>query len=243
MTIRSNVRPWGALGLILAASLVGCGGGGDSPVPATPATAVTPITAVEVPVQSAMAAYAQTRHMFSLGGSTAGTGETYVMDYSYEPGAAADFEGSTVPTALNSTVVRKRVAGQPDEVVLQQSLKLFFKTSPVYAIQGAIDQTSGGYTVTDWSGGLPATARIGQSGALGTETAYADSTKAGVTGTSTLTWSVEADTEDSVLMCILAQFPGTTSSNTNCYRIDRSGAVTGLIVRITNDQGATLTLK
>lgn len=241
MTIRKNVRPLGALGLILAASLVGCGGGGgDSPALVTP---VTPITAVDIPVQSAMSAYAQTRHTFSLGGATAGNGETYAMDYSYEPGAAADFEGSTVSTALANTVVRKSVPGQPAEVVLQQSLKLFFKTSPVYAIQGAIDQASGSYTVTNWSGGLPTTARIGKSGPLGSEKAYASSAKTTETGTSTLTWSMEADTADSVLLCVLAQFPGSVSSNTNCYRIDRSGAVTGLIVRITNEQGATLTLK
>lgn len=238
MMILNDVRTTSALSLILAAALVGCGGGGGDA-----GTPVPVISSVDMPVQSAMSAYAKASHTYNLSGNLTtapGTVVTYTMDYGYIPETATtQFDGSTVSAAAQTVVVRQSGNTTP---LLQQSFRSFFTTNP-YAIYGSIDQDNSAFTVVTRSSSLPTAAHIGQSGTLGTETEYTDSTKTTVTGTSSLSWSMEADTADSALLCILAQFAGSTSSSTNCYRIDRSGNVTALIVRITNDQGATLTLK
>lgn len=237
MKFPKSVRSSFTLGLIAAALLAGCGGGGGDNGSTAPA-----IANVDLALQSAMSAYAAASRSFSLSGSVttaANTVATYTMDYSYVPAAGTTtFEGSTVSTALQTVTVRQEGVTTP---LLQQSQRSYFTVQP-YAIYGSIDQTSSAYTVVSRTGSVPVTARIGQSGTLGTETEYSDSSKTTATGSSVLTWTIEADTVDTALLCIKAQFAG-LSSSTNCYRIDRSGSVTGLIVRITNDQGATLTLK
>ena len=217
-------------GLLCAVSaamlLAACGGGGGSSGPV--------VSKLDFAVEGAVSAYMQSAHQFNLAGALSGA--NFTMNYSFTPGAPATFETHAAQTATESAVL---TANGVQSHITSVS---YFALNP-YVSYGSVDQDTGEYAVFNQTANLPATARVGQSGVLGNETGYADITKALVTDTATVGWSLAADTATTALFCINVDTSGgTTGDGSQCYRIDANGNVLGFLMRV-NVNGSTLTLK
>ncbi len=209
--------------------LLSCGGGGgggdQGPVAST----------LDFPIGSAKSAWAQSARSFNLTGSLDGT--NFAMSYSQAPGAASTFEGQAASTSSLTIIFRANGV-----VASQTLLAVYFAASPFVAY-GSIDLGTGSYSVFNTFAILPATAKVGQSGSIGTETEYVNSSKSQVRNVTTLTWSLEADTANTAFFCVNSQISGATpGTGSECYRIDSSGAALGLIVKVMVN-GKTLTLQ
>ncbi len=210
-----------------AALLSACGGGGSNNGPV--------VSTLDFPVETAVSVYMQSDHAFpNLTGSLDGT--NFTMSYTFTPGALAAFEGHTAHTATESAVLT--VNGVQSQVT---SIS-YFAVDP-YVSYGSLDQDTLEYAVVNQTANLPTTAKVGQSGVLGDEISYVDSSKAQVSDTSTLGWSLEADTATTALFCINVNVNNTSvGDGSQCYRVDANGTVRDLVIRV-NVNGSTLTLK
>ncbi|OYY66539.1 MAG: hypothetical protein B7Y51_01395 [Burkholderiales bacterium 28-67-8] len=231
MTYRiDRVWPRTARGWLCAGSaavlLSACGGGGGSDRPV--------VSALDFPVETAVSVYMQSPHQFNLAGSLNGSNVT--MSYTFTPGALAAFEGHVAHTATEVAVLTA------NGVQSQVRFTNYFALDP-YVSYGSLDLDTGEYAVFNQTANLPATARVGQSGALGNEISYVDSSEAQVTDTSTLGWSLEADTATTALFCINVNVNNSSvGDGSQCYRIDANGTVLDFVMRV-NVNGSTLTLK
>jgi hypothetical protein len=196
---RSTVRGVASLGC--AAALLGAcgGGGGDGPVAST----------ADFPIASAVSAYAQSSHQFNLAGVLEGV--NFTMSYSHTPGAASTFEGKPASTATEAITLRANgvLAGQ-------STVTSYFAPSP-FVSYGSIDQDDGTYSVVNQVANFPATAKVGQSGQVGTETEYADSKTRCSARHRHL--GLDADTATTALFCLNVQISGATpGTEVRCYR-------------------------
>ncbi len=207
--------------------LSGCGGGGggsDGPV----------VSTLDFPIETVVEVYMQSDHQFDLAGARNGVNVT--MSYTFTAGATAAFEGHAAHTATEVAVLTAN--GVPSQL---RSIS-YFALDP-YVSYGSLDQDTGEYAVFNQTANLPATARVGQSGVLGDEISYVDSSKEQVTDTSALSWSLEADTATTALFCINVNVNNTSiGDGSQCYRIDANGTVLNFVMRV-NVDGGTLTLK
>lgn len=213
-----------------AACVAACGGGGgDDKSDATPSTVVS---TASFPISAAITAYLQSSSSLSAAGSdTASAG--YTLTVSRTPGVSTTFEGHPATSSFQ-TVVIKRNGNLVDQFVSTS----FDQQSPYLAI-GSIDQGDGEYTVSDVSTPLylPTTAKVGQSGALNPDKAYANSSKSTLTRTITHSWELVADTANTAFLCFhLQSTPVTTGSafaESDCFKINTSGVVIGLRASLT----------
>ena len=214
-----------ALGFAFLVSSCG-GGGGDGdqgPVAST----------LDFQIGSATSA-SGSPSQYTLSGSLDGT--TVSMSFSQTPGASSTFEGKPASTRFVTVIVRENGA-----VAYQGISRHYFLTSP-YVFYGSVDQSDGTYTVANHIATFPAIGKVGQSGLLGTSTTYANSRKFSVLSTSTATWSLEADTATTALLCVnTLDSGGTPVAVSDCERIDSAGNILGHVLTITAN-GKTLTL-
>jgi len=209
-----------ALALLVSGLLAGCGGGGgggSAPAPTTGATTTFPLT-------SAVSAFSQTSHNYSLTGSSGGN--TYGLQFNMTPGTTLQtFEGQLASTMVESLIVKQNGA-----VVDTETGTSYFQVSP-YTAFGYIS-TSGVYEVSSQQQPLPASATVGQSGPLGTIKVYTDSTKTSLAATITEVWSLQADTATTAWGCENGSEVFTNGSPTigiaTCYKVDTSGNVLAL---------------
>lgn len=225
-----------AAALCSAALLSACGGGGGT----TPATSgnpvieppVVPPVTTDFPVASVMTAFVQSAHTYDLTGTLAG--QLYTFTDAYIPQATTStFEGKQASAALQTTTIKR--AGT---VISVSKSNLFFTANP-YVQLGSTDADSGAYTVITQTANLPTSAKIGQTGPIGTGIDYTNSTKTTVSDTATITWSLEADTGGNALLCIVNQVPGSAPlTGYECLRIDTAGKVLGRVIKV-NSGGVT----
>jgi hypothetical protein len=162
---------------------------------------------------------------------------TYTIQTSYTPGAAAVFEGlqASTFTQSGSISVNGVVTGGVTSGVSYISL------SP-YKNLGYVD-SNGQYTVFANQQALPTNATVGQSGAFDTDTVYTNNTKAVVYATDTESWSLLSDTSTTAWLCNndTNAVVGTSAVViTNCYKVDTTGNILALKV-IMPINGTTLT--
>ena len=220
LTRSSSAVPVVSCLVCVAALLAACGGGGGD--------AGTAASTLEFPVASTVSAFATTPHQFNLAGSVNGKDTT--VSYRQTPGALSSFEGKPASTAVQSVAFRVNGA-----LASETTETLYFAVNPFVAY-GSINQADGRYSVTDQPTRFPATAKVGQSGVRGSTTEYVDAQKSQIKETSTLTWSLEADTASTALLCLntaLSSAPPFTGSE--CYRIDANGMLSGLVLKISFD--------
>jgi hypothetical protein len=215
-----------AIFALLLAGLTGCGGGGGGG--SAPA-------ATQFPIGSAISAFFQASHSYSL---TATNGaNTYTIQTSYIPGTSSTFEGQQAATYTQSGTVSVNgvVTGGTNSGVT------YFNSSP-YKNFGYID-SNGQYTVYANQQALPTYATVGQSGAVDTDTVYTNNTKAVIYATDTETWSLLSDTSTTAWLCnndTNAVVGSSAAVITNCYKVDTTGNVLALKV-IMPISGTTLT--
>ena len=158
------------------------------------------------------------------------------MSYSQTPGAAASFEGKPASTAVQTVMLRANGV-----LALDTTSTSYFAANP-YVVYGSIDQADGAYSVFTQTASFPASARIGQTGAVGSSIDFVSFQNRSVTGTSTVSWSLEADSATTALFCVNTLIPGTLSfTGSECYRLNANGVVSGLVLKV-NANGKTLIL-
>ena len=230
----------------VASVLAACGGGGNSSNNNgnTPgATVQSNVSTASFPIEAAASTFEQTAHSFPLSG-TDSTGAAYTATFANMPDSGTTtFEGHTASSMVTTTTLSRN-----NVVIDTSSSRGYFQTSP-YIELGQADLGDALYYVDDVTAPLhmPTTATVGQSGQLNDTTIYVDSSKAQVMGHQTNTWSLEADTVSTALLCNTGVYTSVSSSLDNftekqCLRINTSGTVLGLTVAITSSV-LTLTLQ
>lgn len=220
-------RPGKRLGVVCAAVLLAACGGGDGGTPFTP---------LDFPFDSVMSTYWQVARVHNL--SNAGTGGNVAVRIERTPVVGGgNFEGRA--SLVTAEVATFTVAGVADTPITGRS---FYTASP-YVSLGAIDDDNGEYTVSNQTANLPARATVGQNGPLGTAITYTDATKTQVVESTVNTWSVEADTATTALLCINQATPlPPVETVSECLRVDTAGTVLGMVLRYTDNTG-TLVLR
>jgi hypothetical protein len=224
--------------LCSAALLSACGGGGGGATPAAGGNQVVdppvlPPVTTDFPVASVMSTFVQTAHTYDLTGTL--SGQTYTLTDAYAPQANTTFEGKPSLAALQTTTIKR--AGAVFSLIKSN---LYFTANP-YVQLGSTDPDSTAYSVIQQTTNLPATAKIGQSGSIGTATNYTNSSKTTVVDTATITWTLEADTGANALLCIVTQVAGSNPiTGYECLRIDIAGKVLGRVIKATSGTATTI---
>lgn len=202
-------RSW-LLSATAALLLAACGGGGDAP-----------------PAEAAYAVNAAQRHLLTDGGSwtmngTGPNGQAFTITMTFAPLTAGPFalNGSTAARSLQTIIVQ--AAGQSDS----EAQTVYF--DPVnLAFVGA--ESNGTCSISTSSAALPTSAAVGGSGAFYSGRDLDGCTGASSTvGTTTATWSLEADT-GVVLLCwnLVAKdaVRALDSTQSNCVEIATDGSL------------------
>lgn len=222
--------------------LLGCGGGSTSvtaPVPAaatavatTPAVSPVVATGPVVPIEAAITALYSTTQHYGRTETATGTTDTYVF--------SRDFTAGAVQAIDNMPVNSVAIAGSVSKNGTLQTTSLqtdYFLTMP-YRLIARKFAGSPLYLAAASQQPLPLTGKAGDSGNFYTAVTYDSVGKANVVSSATQTWAITPDTATSVTFCIqsvttIAQLASTTTRS-DCYRIDTSGTVTSVAFVLPN---------
>ena len=212
--------------LALMCGLSACGGGGSSAS-----------TDTGYPLDSAMSAFFQAQHSYSL---TASTGsDHYILLRRWQPGGMQTFQG----VSAFSTVQIADFSDNGSSVSGDIQTK-FFLTGP-YKLLGSID-TDGRVFVSTKQTALPDLASPGDSGKFFTSKRYTDASLTTVELTDVMTWDLTAVTADTAMLCFEDASTATGSSFTStsslCYIMDQRGNITAIQNTVTLG-GVQLTFK
>lgn len=203
---------------LLVCLISACGGGGDSG---------STVSKASFPISQVMATQLQSTRTINLSGTVDGVSGQ--VAYSQSLDAPRFFEGITA-SASNITLI----VTSGGVVRSQQSFTRLFSADPpgFFGTTGADT-----YVVVNQTALFPISAKVGEIGTVGTETGYTDISKSQVTGSQSITWSLEADSESTALLCINRSGASTGSE---CYRIDSSGNLLGNVLRLVVDGKAVV---
>jgi hypothetical protein len=178
--MRAMNRETLGIAVLLLAGLTACGGGGDSGTP--PSTAPAPV----FPLQAAFNAFAPkaTSVNFTISGTCSGS-ETVTTSAP----TSATFEG-VVGQSKTTTVTGIYTNCNPPNTSFASTTVAYYDSN--FVGLGTTTSTSyGKYLVAPTP--LPALVKIGDTGALASETFYTDSTKTTVVGRNDVSYVIEAD--------------------------------------------------
>lgn len=221
--------------VVLAGFLTACGGGGDG-------NTWSPVASTEVfQLKTAWDNMARdtTTRSFSLsgtnvGGALSGTG-TLAQDGLF----GTVFEGIAAQQKTTGVVavITRTYLGTSTTMTLRVSTNSYYDGN--YLPLGT--SSSDDYTVVDGGVSIPQTARIGDSGTAYSEKRYADSSKSTLLGTTTYTYSLQADTASTAIARIVGvekDNGGTPiGTQTLLYRITPAGTATLTVETIEDGTG------
>ena len=222
MTFLTGVSRYAAA-TATALALAACGGGGsDTPTPTTGATTTFPIAA-------AMASYARdTRTVpFTLTGTGTGTsaGQTIAVTGSGNIAStiiAGTFEGA--PAQVRTLTTTGTLTAQGASSTVSDRTVAFYDAN--YQALGS--STASGYCVHSGITGLPASAKVGDTGTWYSATCYTNSTKSVRTGAVAVSYAIESLTATSVILKVTFKVTpqiGTVTTQEIPYTITAAGAV------------------
>lgn len=219
----------------------GGSGGGSSGSTATPAVVAStksfPIDiAMASLVKSGFDAQVSISGTYKPGGQSASYPVTGQGSASWMPSVNAYFLGAQALDA--ATVIRATETVNGTTVPVDSLTHQYFRSDNYFPV-GQIDDSNKFYVVTAFSG-WPTAARVGDTGALGTVTIYNDYTQAAVVGSQQWTYSIEADTADSIIFVwtvVEADSDGSRSTQADRYRVASSGAITFVSTTGSNTSG------
>lgn len=94
---------------------------------------------------------------------------------------------------------------------------------------------------------LPASAKVGSSGTLNGATVYEDETKVKAIKQKSRGWSLEADTATTALLCLndvtFDLIDHVQYAEYDCYRINTSGVLLGMQIKLVAPDGQVTTFK
>lgn len=187
------------------------------------------------PLDAAYTKVMASGHIFS--GTAIDGADTYSISLSVTPAADKVFEGALRKRSVELLTMKKNNA-----IIGTEELSLFYSISP-FLTKGAT-YSDGSYAVqTTNMGSLPTTAKVGDSGSLGTLTLYTDASRSTVKATTQSTWTIEADSTNTAFGCansVISDAAGRqTGTTAGCYKIDTNGNVLGMRYTL-NSAGKTL---
>lgn len=210
------------IGLLVFAALVvsGCGGGGGNAGPV--------VSRQSFNIKTAIASYTSTPHSYTFTGSgtlngvpitVTGTGDLGVL-------TAGIFEGQTALQQTETTNLTITENGNPTP--LSSVVTLFYLPAD-YSPLGSMSPNR--YEVNDPGTTYPTTAKVGDSGMVGSAKRYSDSTKSTLIRSATSSYRVEADTATSAIVNLVTvttfiQPPSSPQTETIRYRLDSVGTFT-----------------
>lgn len=210
-----------SLALVVSAVLLtACGGGSDS----SPAVSVASTSVATFPLDRVYTQVSTTG--ISLNATAVDGADTFILSVSLAPAADQTFEGVTAKKSVQAITIKRNgvtfsASGSED----------FFTINP-YSVKGQInnDGTYGVQTVA--AKPFSNTAKVGDSGSLGTMTIYSNSSKSSISMVEQSTWTLEADTETTAFSCINSVLKDASgdliATGASCLKIDTSGTVRGL---------------
>lgn len=218
-----------ALALLLGA----CGGGSTS---TTTASTTTTSAVLTVPLQTASANLVNDG--FNASVSISGW---YGNTTTAATGNATISLQKAVGATLGSTSVLSNVQGilgtldlPGGSTVSLSSQTTLYENTSTYATVALADSAE--YVVFP-TYTLPSTVQAGDTGQLGTATAYTDTTLATQSGTIALSYSVEADTTSTLLVSFLYTYYDVNGVNTGSqqltYQVDDSGDISFVSLQVT----------
>lgn len=217
--MKRNVLSISFFGMVVAASLSACGGGGGGGGAASTTPAVT---VTSFPLQTGYKALIANglAKDFTVSGSCAGSGRRV-----FSPATtAATFEGSAGLSATG-TLTMSFTNCTPGSIT--ESYTNYYDTN--YVSVGGISG-SGDYGVYLTPPTIPTSVAVGDSGTIGTETYYTDSSKTMISGTVVETYAVEADTSSTAIVNVISKsFDAAGALNQTAqtrYRISAEGTLT-----------------
>ena len=213
------------IGVLVFAALVvsGCGGGGGGGGNAGPV-----VSRQSFNIKTAIASYTSTPHSYTFTGSGTlngvpitgtGTGDLGVL-------TAGVFEGQTALQQTQTTNLTITENGNPTSL---SSVDTLFYLPADYSPLGRTSPNR--YEVNDPGTTYPTTAKVGDSGMVGTAKCYSDSTKSTLIRSATSSYRVEADTATSAIVNLVTvttfiQPPSSPQTETIRYRLDSVGTFT-----------------
>ena len=214
------------IGLLVFAALVvsGCGGGGGG----GGGNAGPVVSRQSFNIKTAIASYTSTPHSYTFTGSgtlngvpitITGTGDLSVL-------TAGVFEGQTALQQTQTTNLTITENGNPTS--LSSVVTLFYLPAD-YSPLGSTSPDD--YEVVDSLVTYPTTAKVGDSGMVGSAKRYSDSTKSTLIRSATSSYRVEADTATSAIVNLVTvttfiQPPSSPQTETIRYRLDSVGTFT-----------------
>ena len=162
----------------------------------------------------------------SLNGTAVDGADTYTMSLSITPATDEIFEGVVRNKSIESLTIKKN-----GSVLGVSGIDLYYSLNP-FTTQGARYSDGTHAVQTSTTGAFPATAKVGDSGALGTLTVYTNASKTTVLSTSLSTWTLEADTATTAFGCANSVIKNAAGAQTGtaagCYKIDTNGNALGM---------------
>ena len=214
------------IGLLVFAALVvsGCGGGGGG----GGGNAGPVVSRQSFNIKTAIASYTSTPHSYTFTGSgtlngvpitITGTGDLSVL-------TAGVFEGQTALQQTQTTNLTITENGNPTSL---SSVATLFYLPADYSPLGSTSPDD--YEVVDSLVTYPTTAKVGDSGMVGSAKRYSDSTKSTLIRSATSSYRVEADTATSAIVNLVTvttfiQPPSSPQTETIRYRLDSVGTFT-----------------
>lgn len=211
------------LAISVIAALAACGGGGGGGD-----TAVAPVATVKTfDLKSTYVNYLQSSssRTFSLVGNSSGVAVTGSGSVTIGSLQSSTFAG--VPALSKTLTLSGTVSGNGQTVPYSASQQGYYDTN--YTPLGS---SSGAYSVVTSLSALPTAAKINDAGSFLTLTSYPSSAKAYVTGTSTTSYSLSADTENSAVLKLFTTEKNSTgsviSNSSASYRVTTTNSITPL---------------
>lgn len=215
-----------------AAFLAACGGGGGGD--GSPPIGLT-TSAASFPLQSAYRSFVANgfAKSFTVSGTCSGTGNATIS----AANTPAVFEGIT---GFSSTSTLTGTFTNCTPTSLAQSVTSYYDNN--YTPLG--DNVTGGrYSVYAAPLSIPVNVKVGDTGVLGTENLFTNSTKLTPDGTQVLSYVVEADTATTAIFNLIAKnynATGTlTATEQDRYRIGATGALVPVSFDIQYTNGST----
>ena len=239
-----------ALTVLLSTLLIGCGGGGGGGGSAAQSGPV--VSTLSFPLQTAqktLAANGLTRSFaVSITAVSATTGTTVTCsgsgNTSDSPAAtAATFEGSQALSAV-STITMIMSASTGCNAVTDTTTTTLYYDGNYVPLGTAI--VGGDYGVYSTPPSVPASVNVNDTGIIGTENLYTNSTKATPNGSRAISFIVEPDTSTTAIVNLISKYSdaagAATGTEQSRYRITALGALTPISsdIQFTNGNRAII---
>lgn len=222
--------------LPITLALAACGGGGGSTYSMPPAVAAPVVTNYPIEISISGAFLSSSNYSAS---ATDTVGNSYQLNFSLAPGAdgvVPVLSAKTLKSLVQTALLKK------NGVTLATSTTSLYFTAGPFMLYGAHDSQNNTVVATTQTP-LPATAAVGAQGSIYSGSQYINgSTLPLNTHAQTATWSLESDSLTTAWLCLniqTAAFTGPPDIESDCYRINSAGAISGFKADITS-QGATL---